>query len=360
MKCDVSVVGAGPSGSIAARQASKDFDTVLIGSGRMVQCAGLISVSGLGRLGVKPGGFVLNKVRGAKLYSPLGTEVVIDGGGIKAFVVDRLKFDEHLLEGAISAGAKYIPSSVDRINGALSTSSGETVNSSKIVLATGTNYTLQKKLRLDCPKDFLVGAQYELDVECDRDFVELHFVVPDFFAWVIPVDGYARVGLCTRRNAKRHLDDFVGRLKAAGRLKTESRRNELYGIVPIYDPSIRTQYDRFVTVGDAAGQVKASTGGGIVFGGIAAELACSVNYESEWRRKLGRELALHLMFHRFMSRLSQKSVDRFLQLIGRFHSNLEQTGDMDYAVKSIRSLLANPRFTIDFMLNAPFFLADMI
>jgi flavin-dependent dehydrogenase len=168
------------------------------------------------------------------------------------------------------------------------------------------------------------------------------------------------VGLCARQNAKRHLDSFVGKLKASGRIRDDRKISEVYGIIPVYKPSIKTQYDRIVTVGDAAGQVKASTGGGIIFGGLAAETACSGNYEREWRSRIGDELKLHLMLHKFLARLKPKSIDRLLRLVGRYHADLERGGDMDYASKTFRSLLLDPKFTADFLVNAPLFLMDLI
>ena len=361
MKYDVSVIGAGPAGSVAAERASRENDVVLVGSEHRVQCAGVISISGLTQLGVKPDGWVLNKVRGAKLVSPLGFEAVIDGGEHKAYVVDRLAFDRKLVDDAVNSGVNYIPSVVDGVNGSLlHTSGGDRLKSDKIVLATGTDYALQKRLGLDYPKDFLVGVQYEMEVECDSDFVELHFIVPDFFAWVIPVDGYARVGLCSKRNAKSQLDKFVSRLGRDGRLRSDRKLSEVYGIVPVHDPLVRTQYDKIVTVGDAAGHVKASSGGGVVFGCLAAELACSENYESEWRRRIGGELKLHLMLHNSLVRLKPENMDRLLRLVSAHHSDLERGGDMDYAGKTLRNLLVKPMLALDFLINTPHFLRDLI
>jgi len=360
MKYDVAVVGAGPVGSIAAQRASKGRDVVIFGGERVVQCSGVLSTTGLQELNINTGDYVLNKVRGAKIISPSGVQAVIDGGGDKACVVDRLKFDDHLLDRAVDSGATYIPAVVDEIKDVLKTSDGREFAADKIIMATGTNYTLQKKLCLDCPDDFLIGAQYEMNVECDKDFVELHLTVPDFFAWVIPLDGYARVGLCAKQNPKKHLDNFVARLKNAGRIKSDKKLSEIYGIIPLYKPSIRTQYDRIVTVGDAAGHVKASTGGGIIFGGLAAELACSPTYERDWRGRIGAELSMHLMFHNLLKRLKPKNLDRLVRLVGSNHSGLVDGGDMDYAIKTFKNLSLNPKFALEFIINAPFMLPDLI
>jgi len=228
------------------------------------------------------------------------------------------------------------------------------------VLATGTDYALHKQLKIDSPTEFLMGGQYEMKVECDPDFVELYFTVPDFFAWVIPLGDRARVGLCVKCNPRPHLDSFVGKLKSRGRLKSDRRLSESFGVIPIHRPSMRTQYERVVTVGDAAGQVKASSGGGIVFGCISAEYSCGRDYERQWRRRIGLELKLHLMIHRMLSRLSDKGKDRLFAAVRESQQTLGRRGDMDYASTTLSALLRQPGFVMKTASNLPWLLADLL
>jgi len=353
---NVSVIGAGPIGCIAAYNLSRHNDVSLFQEpiDRKVRCAGLISKSGTGRLGLRlRKSIIKNKVRGAILISPYNERVEIDGREIKAYVIDRNEFDEFLLERAIDNG-------VELVERRISKNDIKNLNSDRIIIATGTNYNLQKKLGINSPREFLVGAQYVMKVDCDDDFVELHFNVPGFFSWIIPTDDYARVGLCSKRNPTPYLEKFVRELKRNGRIKSDRIIDRNFGIIPIYNPKIRTDYGKILLVGDSAGHVKASTGGGIITGGIAANFVGDIEYEYKWRKEIGRELFLHLLIHRFLSRLSAKNISRLLTLLGEYKHILEKNGDMDIASRNMAALFKNPKFMVKFILNLPFYALDLL
>lgn len=346
---NISIIGAGPAGCIAALHSKGHNVTLYEEHGKQpVQCAGLISISGLKRLDIKPE--FLGKVRGAKIYSPSKKLLEIKASKDKAYVVDRQRFDEDLLNSAIDSGVEFVNERVDDVN---------KLDADRIVLATGTNYQLNRKLNLEMPQKFLFGAQYDLKLECDPDFVELHFNVPGFFSWIIPAGDYCRVGLCARENPTSSLDRFVKELRKEGRIKNSKISKKNYGTIPLYNPRIKTDYSKFITVGDAAGHVKATTGGGVVMGALAARHACKKDYEKLWRAEIGRELRLHLLVRNFLDKLSSKNTDRLFSMVSDHKESLEEKGDMDLASRSISSLLRNPSFTFRLLLNSPRFLLDM-
>ncbi len=364
MKYDFAVIGGGPAGCIAARHAVKHGSVVLFEEHKKqpVQCAGLISRSGLEKLGIKPED-VLNEVNGAFLYSPTGTRVEIRAKNPKAYVLDRSEFDKQLLNEATDAGVIFINdfAEIDNNKKIIKTkNSGREYEAGRVILATGTNYNIHRTLNLDLPKKFWVGAQYELGVECDPEMVELHFVVPNFFAWVIPVDGYARVGICAFSNPTPLLDNFIKKLKKEGRIKNQKILARSFGTIPVYNPSIRTQYGNLVTVGDAAGQVKATTGGGVVMGGLAARFACEENYEKLWRSEIGRELYLHLLIRKFLDGISEKTTDKLFKIINENKEIVEEKGDMDAASKLVFPLMKNPKFMAWMLLLTPRIFMDLI
>lgn len=267
----ISVIGAGPAGCIAAANCSKEHDVALYdpqkSDSRRVQCSGLVSRSGLGRLGI-PKGIALCSVRGARIYSPSGSLLEVDGGKDKAYVFDRRVLDSHLLNEAISAGAEYVNKEVKKPDAEILRK-----GSDKLIIATGTNYNLHRFLGLDTPRQFLYGAQCEIKLECDPDYVEMYLNVPGFFSWIIPAGDRARVGLCARSNPAPYLDRFVKDLEARRRVVDGRVRERTYGVIPLYRPGLKTQYPGVILVGDAAGHVKATSGGGIVMGGIAAKFS---------------------------------------------------------------------------------------
>ena len=96
-------------------------------------------------------------------------------------------------------------------------------------------------------------------------------------------------------------------------------------------PLARTYGRRLVVVGDAAGQVKPTTGGGIYYGLLCADIAASnlhraldnddlsaknlASYEREWKKKLGRELKIGYYARKFYEHLSDKQIDRIFDII---------------------------------------------
>ncbi len=359
-----SVIGAGPIGSIAAKLCAREHETFIYESqkndSRRVQCSGLLSRSGLGRIGVDPAAasskrFVRNSVRGARIYSPSGILLEIDGGKDKAYVVDRREFDKRLLEEAVDTGAVHVEKNVG---------SRELADirkrSDKLILATGTNYNLHKTLGLNVPKRFLYGAQYEMRLECDNDYVEMYLNVPGFFSWIIPAGDSCRIGLCAGTNPVPYLDSFVARLEKDGRVLDKKILDKNYGIIPVYDPRLRTQYPGISLVGDAAGHVKATTGGGIILGGVAAGYVLEEHYEKKWRHAVGGELRRHLIIRRLIDRLSDKSLDKLMSLLKENKEIIEKRGDMDTTADLLVGLAASPRFLGKLMLQAPAYLRDFL
>jgi flavin-dependent dehydrogenase len=360
----ISVVGGGPSGCIAARYCAREHDTVLFEpqkrDERRVQCAGLLSSSGLKLLGIDPSSgsakaFIQKSVRGAKIYSSRGSVLTVDGGINKAYVTDRRAFDNYLLDEALDSGVVFKNESADKKN------IGEIRSrSERLILATGTNYNLHKNLNINAPCEFLYGAQYEMKIGCDPDYVEMFLDVPGFFSWIIPVDDYARVGLCSLDNPVPRMAGFIKKLEKAKRVKDSHIRARSYGIIPMYNPRLRTEYPKVSLAGDAAGHVKATTGGGVILGGLAAKSAGTVGYEKIWRKEVGKELYLHLRVRRFLNNLSEKNTDKLIKLLAENKDLIEKKGDMDKASSILKGFVGRPSFMAKFILQAPAHLLDQI
>lgn len=347
------IVIGGAIGSYAAKVCAKKCDVSLIEEHRpedqKVSCSGLLSKSGLSKINVS-GDFVLNKIKGAKFFSA-HNNFEVRSRDVKAYVVDRKKFDNSLLYNALDSGVEVVYDYVSDINQTkegfeILTKKNNCFKTDKVVLATGTNYSLHRKLNFKICK-FLVSCQYEMPLECEPDMVELHFIVPEFFAWVIPAGDYARVGIACYNNPEQKLKNFIKILNK--KRKAGEIINKSYGIIPIHDPRIKTDYGNIRLVGDAASQVKATTGGGIITGCIAAKHILDENYEKEWRKEIGRELYIHLLLRKFLNR-NYNNIDGIFRIIEK-NKEIVEEADMDYASVLVENLIKNaikkPKLAID-------------
>jgi len=370
MDADVVVVGAGPAGLIAAREAAKGGVGVVVLEehgevGFPCHCAGLLSLRGLGEIGVPPDAdFVLNRVRGAHFFSPSGLSFTVERAEDVACVVDRSLLDKFLARQATEAGAEIrLQSKVHRVRKRDGRMMVEgpwgSLEAGVVVDAEGAASRLVKEMGLTPlePDGVLPALQFELiDVDVDPAHVEMHLgerVAPHFFAWVIPLSpNRARVGLaCRGDDPRERLEEFTKkRFDKCTRLSVSS------GLIITCGPIPKTFSDNFLVVGDAAGQVKPTTGGGVILGGICASMAGEVTaeavkkgafssdflgeYERRWREKLDGEFGAARLARGVLNRLSDKTMDKIFRIILErgLQAELSAKGDMDFQASLLSAL----------------------
>jgi digeranylgeranylglycerophospholipid reductase len=197
-------------------------------------------------------------------------------------------------------------------------------------------------------KDFAIGAQAE--VEAPRlEEVEVYFgeMAPGFFAWLVPVTPpLVRAGLISRENPGDYLKKWLSELAIQGKIASVGARIN-YGGIPLRSRG-RSYGERMLVVGDAAGQVKPISGGGIYYGLISADIAAAVlhqalgdgdlsakrlaRYERGWRKRLGQELRTGYRFRRLFERLSDRQIDRLFGIVegGGIDAALLKAGDISF------------------------------
>jgi flavin-dependent dehydrogenase len=234
-----------------------------------------------------------------------------------------------------------------------------------VVNAEGINAQLMKAFNLPRPKRayMLPALQYEVsNVSLPTDTVHLFFdteLAKNFFAWVIPLDSqHARVGLATAdKQAPTALDKFLKRCPLILGAKVDKRYG---GIVYSGGPSSRTITRRFVNIGDAAGQTKATTGGGVIAGGACAIMAASSihqalqdgsynhtelqSYERRWKGSWGRQLRLMSLLRRLVNTLTNHELDRLFTSLqhSRAREIIENRGDIDRQGRIITTAFTSP------------------
>jgi geranylgeranyl reductase family protein len=340
---DAIVVGGGPAGLFAGlKLAQAGFSVSLFEehahAGEPVHCTGVLAREAFEEFDLSPDS-ILNELSTVQFYAPSGAPVRYSTPAVEAVVVDRIQFDQSLARQAIRAGVRV--SSGHRVtsvdvdeDGVRVTTATAQATARVCVLACGASYALHRKLRLGMPRLMLHSAQIELPAARLAD-VEVHFgraVAPRGFAWAVPVQRdrpYVRIGLMCDRAARRHFDNVIARLASRWGIQPSAIREPRQKILPL-GPIKQTYSDRVVALGDAAGLVKATTGGGIYYSllsaALAAETLCELLprdqlsaqklaiYERRWRRRIGSELRWQLLLRRIAHRLSDQEIDALFEL----------------------------------------------
>jgi geranylgeranyl reductase family protein len=341
-------------------------------------CAGHLSISSLKRLGIQlPQKVLENEIKGANFYSPSGKQFVLRCSNPVSYVVNRGLFDKHLAELAIDAGVQYRFES--RVKSLLFESSwvkgialtdGTQLGANVVIDAEGCSSAILKQTGLDGLKASMIvrGIQAEVDSVdgVEEDMVELYLgrkVAPDFFAWIIPKkDGTAKVGLATSTgNPQSYLQKFMKKHPVASKkLKNSKIKNISAHPIPLAGPISKTYSSGFLAVGDAASQVKATTGGGVVFGITCAKIAGQVAYEAvksnnfseellcsyqtQWKQVVDFELKAMLRLRRMLNSLPDKKTDTLIALCTRLGIDnvLEKVGDVDFQGRSLIPMIRYP------------------
>ncbi|MBP2030526.1 geranylgeranyl reductase family protein [Methanohalophilus levihalophilus] len=377
---DVAVIGGGPVGSIAARYAAIHGAKVALfeehsSIGSPVGCTGLLSVKALRECDISPDpSFVVNSVRGSFVHAPNGTCVSIDGRDTRAYVVLRKIFDRKLAEMAANLGVDiFLKSHVHNLvleNGinTLFVTQGSDIAEFKakvVIAADGPRSQISRLAGIPSSDRLLPGIQFEMKIKPQKtDFVELFpgSVAPGFFAWVVPVsEGVCRVGMAIENqdeSVRNYFDKFLSVLENKyGRIAIGSM-DFVIGSIPLGLPST-TVSDGVIVCGDAAGQVKPTSGGGIYPGAVCAKIAGKVAagaalegdnsssrlsaYDREWRSLLEKELKMGMKAHNFAAKLSDSQWDELLNSLNKpqLLDLIEEYGDMDHPSILLKKFL-NP------------------
>lgn len=385
-KIDVAVVGAGPCGSFTAYTAARLGVDVLVFEehheiGVPTHCAGHLSITGLKRLGLcLPQKIVENMIRGVVFYSPLGSRFSVRFNFPITIVVNRELFDKYIAKLAGEVGVQYCLGarvksflcSSGIVSGVVVDEHGKSriVQSSIVVDAEGYPPVLLKKAGIQTPNLAMTvnAVQAEVDRidDASEDMVEVYLgqeYAPGFFAWIIPKkDGTAKVGLATRTgNPKEYLQRFISKHPVASHKLRKSKVTHVsFHPISLGGPLSKTYADGVLAVGDAASQVKPTTGGGVILGLLCSKIAGEVvhealknndfsakflsRYQRRWKQMIGFDMAVMLQTRKMLNRLSERQVDRLLKLCTELRVNevLQGVRDVDLQGKSLMRLFLHP------------------
>ncbi|MGA7044376.1 MAG: NAD(P)/FAD-dependent oxidoreductase [Nitrososphaeraceae archaeon] len=372
---DIIVAGGSISGLLAARELGAAGLSVAVLEedaeiGTPEHCGGLVSISGIENLGIIPSNNAIenNEIKYAKIFSPSKC-FELNAGKQKIVVLDRRTFDKQVAFQAQKMGAEIrVKCSMHSISKKHNTTNNNYNNRDNghyliktseglltcnyFVDARGIGSLIQRS-RLG----LLQAAQYEVYAPwIDRNTIEVRFDserYPGFFAWIIPTgSGKGKVGVAGRSiNAANSLKSY---LDSEGEKYSIVRK--VYAPIWIMGPLEHFVMERSLVIGDAAGQTKPTTAGGIYTCGIGGILAgkaltksikknddCLLHdYEKNWFSIFKSEFDRMLLLRKVLERLDNRAIDQLFSTISKGEiEDISKTGDFDFHSAALSKILGS-------------------
>ncbi|RLG56892.1 MAG: hypothetical protein DRN95_06235 [Candidatus Hydrothermarchaeota archaeon] len=345
MNYDVAIIGGGVCGLIAGKEIAKEsYDVCIIeehqDAGIPTHCSALYSIRGLKQVGIRlEDELIANIIRGGRFYSPSGKEIFAYSKQDRAIVAEKKMFDKYLARETARAGAEIkfrtIAKDVeisDEVKVKVEGLHKGLIKSKLLINAEGLRRRIAKKLGFKTFEKFVTACRVEVEkIEVEEDVAEMYLgnkFAHGFYAWILPKGDVYEVGLGTAKgNPWDYLLEFMKNNK---KIKGKSMLEVARGFIPTDYPSESVK-ERVLLVGDVCAQNKATTGGGVVTGGICAKVAGKAcvkalseenfskdflkrEYEDRWREEIGKELEIHAMLREGFNSLSDEEIDMLFDI----------------------------------------------
>ena len=357
MTSEVAIGGGSVAGLSAARVAAAlGIDVEVIENdmeiGMPEKCGGLISVDGLTKLGIAPTRkILLNTISEGKVVLSDTSSYEFDLKKAGLVVLNRNEFDKELASLAVRAGARI--SIGERIESVQMEDEGVTIRTNKrqtssklMINAMGAGYYPNKRGLIPAFQNLIAVK----DGFYDGILVFIDKVkIGDFFGWYIPLDdGFAKIGAGGRTGGQEADRYFESALQALGIRYQVIKRINASLVVGGY---VRRDGGRILSVGDAAGQTKPTTAGGIITGGVGGAIAGRVardalekgdfnGYTTLYDDAYGKELARQVTLAQVYRMLNDKQLKGLMDLIKDEDIEMD-SADFDFHSYIIRKVLTS-------------------
>lgn len=358
---DIIVVGAGPIGSTYAyKMASMGYDVALFDMknriGQPLQCAGLVSTN-ICETKNLPQDVIVNKVQGANLYSPNNTTIRVSKNKTVAYVLDRVMYDKYLFDRAVDAGVTpYLGErvlDVDIEDTTIKTQERK-YSSRLIAVASGPTCHTSKKMNPNLKEESFIGLQYTVRTQQqEMDYVNLSIkqgILPGFL-WEIPTSPFTkRVGLFTEGSYSEAETLLNGQLKPDDQIIEKHN-----GLIPKFNPDKKIVKNNTLLMGDAAGQVKPTTGGGLISGFNCVEMASIssdkmlkeqnneylINYEKEYHNRYDNEFKAQKNVQNIIKDMTEDDFNYMFDQLRKYDVDkiISEHGDMDNQTPLLKELV---------------------
>ncbi|MDH5415987.1 MAG: NAD(P)/FAD-dependent oxidoreductase [Nitrosopumilus sp.] len=356
MYFDVVVAGGSVAGLLCAREiASKEFSVLVIEEdyeiGTPEHCGGLVSIAGLKELGIIPFRKTFeHMIESAEITSPNGNSFTINSKKQKVAEINRRELDKQIAFQAQNKGAVIkVRTSFQEITNTGIRTKDKKIDCKIFVDARGVSSLIHRDRT-----GILSSAQYEIYSDwIKKGKVGVAFdqeKFPGFFAWVIPSgEGKGKVGVAGRGiKVSETLDKIL-----EGKRKYSIIR-KIFAPIWIKGPIDNFVEGKTVIIGDAAGQAKPTTAGGIFtsgMGGVYAGQAISkfletnnksdlYEYQKKWMDRFGKEFERQSLARKILERMDNNTIDKLFETITpEIIKEISEREDFDFHTSSIIKLL---------------------
>lgn len=330
---DVTIVGGGVAGAYLASRLD-GLNVLLIEKNKKVllKDSGIVSRDFLDFFDRR---LVRHEITRMDAFSPSGRTFALSSREPFAYIIKRMTFSKYLRAKAgrtatvVHENALGVTYSKDHV--AIHTTGGA-FRSKMVVGADGANSVVRRCAHIERPLlalGIMVKTGNELGGNINVFFNK--YYSPDFFSWIIPQN------------------NEYGTITAYGReyLKYFEKSQYLPGgdVFAYLIPTgyVKSHSHRTILVGDACGQNKPLTGGGIMFGLKAASYAAPViteavqknrfdsgtlsKYEKSWKRDFAWEIDKQFLARMLYRRLTNKDIDKIFLELG---PHIEKLSSFDY------------------------------
>jgi len=362
MKYDVVVVGAGPSGSTAAKNlAERGINVLLIDKDKFPRnksCGGGVPMRTITRFpylkdlpsidSYSYGGFVYSQKKTGKTKILKTTPVLAN--------VLRSRFDQDLANLAVRKGAvfqddkKVTNVEINSDCAQLSFKDGTSLKTNIIIGADGTYSLIAKQAGLSSKSKKTKGLCVLEEFPLSEDVMDEYFTSDRLchihskfngirgYGWVFPKKNHVNVGIisydyCLSSDPNINLNhifkEYFLYLKKEKILPSILQNNHQKGGVLPYQPHVKTYSERLLLCGDAAGLINPISGEGIYYALVSGEIAAKIasdsikhqdtseeflsRYQRDWKNDFGKDIYL------FLKSKNQwgKSGDKIIQLMNK-------------------------------------------
>lgn len=355
----ITIVGAGPAGSYLGYLLAKQGKEVTIFEehsqvGSPVQCTGIVTHS-IEKFFKLKNEVIAKKLDKVVVVSKTNKITV----SVDEIVMWRDKLDRFVADMAQNEGVNILLNhkfiGLEGKNTVIAKDKKskkiKKIKTDAVVGADGPYSAVAKAAYMNSGSKNYLGMQAKVKLAMDTTAFETHFGndFPNFFGWCVPEsEDTVRLGIGCFENAQEHFYRFLkSRTGKKDVLRWES------GLIPLYNPKKIIQKGDVYLIGDAASQVKSTTGGGIIPSLKAAHTLCdciinSKDYNKEFKKQSGKELLLHLRIRNILNKFSDKDYDKLLNLMNQEKvRKILKKYDRDTPIPLVANLLLKePRFLL--------------